>query len=453
MNIIQEINRARQPGGIESLGRRLANQALGATNLPGSPEIVSQNLEGIYGYFLANLLQSTNSIPVKPLWLCFMDTIPNTSQRASELDQHYGGAPHELALGHTAALAGIDMRGAKAALLCQECSVPGEEFSVSRPGNQTGGFIAGGVGAPRTSFSTAKIAYLETNYSFTDYVIRPWNIVSSFESLKLAPRTNITMINFAKAGSDTQFKPRKIITLHGCVPVSIESEPYTYSGNDMVVRETQWHFDSYTVKSGQLITSSNLLGTLSRVFNTDSIEDIGDSALTAAGGLIANTLTNLAGDFGSAVEGRLGITDPRSIASTNRAIAASNRSVAASIGSNDFVQSTPQPDDVVPPADDTVSNLVFNNDPQNNKTIQEVTQDQIQVAKNLPGFEEVLPRPLDTPISGRNLQLAQDDVIIDQNDTPTNLLGVQDDVKVNSDDVVSNLALESDVKIDQDDRL
>lgn len=433
MGLLDTVNDTLKPGGFEALGRRLANQGLSTVLGDGGPEIVSQNIQDAYGYFLGNLLQTSNTVPVKPLWLCFLDAIPqNIVSKAEELDLNYQAGSHDLSLGFTASQSSIDFRGAKAALLVQECSVPGDSFEVSRNAIN-GGFLGGGIGAARTPLEPAKIAYLETNYSFTDFVIRPWQIVASYLSLKSAPKVNITMINFAKAGTNAQFKPRKIITLHNCVPISVESEPYTYSGNDIVVREVMWHYDSYTMKSGQLINDNDLLSTLDRVFNTDTLlKTIKSSAISAATGLISNTVTNLVGTSTAAFQGRLqGESNNNNIASVNRTSVALAGSVNVNPSDIPVFNRLNNNDEIIPPKNDhIISNVSFEGGTAN-RNLNDVVNDQVNIAKNDAEFAQVLPPVNDTP---NTLRSYSDDVKINQSDTPVFFTGVKDDHIPNSKD-------------------
>jgi len=222
---------------------------------------MDQDLENIYGYLLSNLLQSTNSIPLKPLWLCYLDSVPGVeiANRAELFDRNGNAGSHQFQGGHSnasqaAGTGSINYRGAVAALIAQEINIPGDVLRVERTdvGLNSGGYMGGVVGSQREHLQPADIAYIETGYSFTDFVLRPWMLRASYESLKYVPRTNITMVNYAKTGK-TQFIPRKITTLHNCVPINIDTETYHYKGNELIIRKVRWHYDSYTVASGKRV--------------------------------------------------------------------------------------------------------------------------------------------------------------------------------------------------------
>lgn len=468
MGILDTVNDLLQPGAGEDFGRRAANTLLGSLGANTVP--ISQNIEDIYGYFLATLLQSANSVPLKPLWICFIDTLPDTTRRAEAFDRH-GAGSHALSLYHSAARSNIDMRGATAALLAQEVQAPGDEYDMSRGDINMGGYLNGAVGSKRKEFDKAKIAYLETNYSFTDFVLRPWSIDTSYRSLKFSPRANITMINFAKAGKKSQFVPRKIITLHNCCPVSIDTESYTYQGTDVTIRQVEWHYDSYTMQSGQIIQERDLLSTLDRVLNIgDGINPatIVNSGIQAATGLFSNLVTNIAGDLGSEIEERandlLGRSNNQndsigsvgvggSIIGTNAAdtvqgVSQTNRNINNSdtvISSQiDSINRTPGPDTVetgtvngdvlINPDDTPDSNAINDNIQEVNPTLQDIINNQVsaakRIAKTAPDGSDFSS---DTPT---NIKLAPDDVVLPAEDVASaNRLQVAPDQKINQNDI------------------
>lgn len=503
MGILDSVNDILQPGGLESIARRGANAAFGAgadrldsflgTGIGSSP--VNQNLEDIYGYFLGTLLQSANSLPLTPLWLCFLDNIPNTASRAENYDQN-GVGRHGMSFYQQAATSNIDFRGAKGALLAQQINLPFEQYST-QVGSQgsVGGFLQGGLGSARAQSGSASISYLETNYSFTDFGLRPWTIVAEYESLKIAPRTNITMINFAKAGSKSQFVPRKIVTLHNCLPISIDSESYNYKGGeDVMIRSVNWWYDSYTIKSGQLIQERDLLNSLDRVLNINfqtasdllnpesrggAINTLARSGVQAGAGFLNNLVTNIAGDLGerfqdnvdrlvgreSQPNSRVGVGGQILGDTANDNIQGIVQQTNQNINSNDTVISS-QLNTIsrAIPNEDTPESRILNNDvlidpndtPINNPaeqlptevtpTLNDVVTRQIAAAKRGSGGEEQVDPNQDTPT---NINLQTDDVQIPQIDTPEGLrLQTTPELRVNENDTYksippSNISLQS----------
>lgn len=466
MGLLDTINDARQPGGLEALARRVANNITGG--ILGQPEI-SQNIQDAYGYFLANLLQTSNSVPLKPLWMCFLDDVPDIVAEAQALDLNGEAGAHDLSLGYTGSTSSIDFRGGKAALLAQEVNTPADVYRATRVdgAENMGGFLNGVVGSQREHLPPADIAYLETNYSFTDFVLRPWAIVASYKSLKACPKTNITMIQFAKAGTDTQFKPRKIITLHNCCPIDIDSETLVYSSNEATIRKVRWHYDSYTIKSGQFIGERDLLASLDRVFNVDlsdlttqtgrqrTLNTILGSAIGAGKGIAANFITNLAGDLGGEAEQALGIGSspfvPSPQSSNDTVVSRAIRSAGGA--GDDTVPSRQIKDDVIVDSNDTPVFQVPQDTPDNRVNLNDVINRQAAIARrgSIP-LRVTETHNIDTPGGGITLQKL-DDKRIENNDTPLIFPGEYlDTYRAPEQDSLRNIALKSDdVIVDRQD--
>ena len=492
MGFLDSVNDVLQPGGIESVARRAANGLLG--NFGATP--VSQNLQDIYGYFLGTLLQSANSIPVKPLWICFLDNLPDNSSTARAFDQNRDAGKHDLSLYHSAARSNIDMRGATAALLVQEINMPGDSYNMNRGSVAMGGYLNGAIGQNRTELERAKIAFIETNYSFTDFVLRPWMIDASYNSLKYCDKTNITMINFAKAGSKSQFVPRTIITLNNCVPINIDSETYQYAGDNMMIRQVQWHYDTYTIKSGQLIQERDLLNTLDRVLNIgQGIEEgtIRESIESAAGGLFSNVVTNLAGKLGDRLEeevndllgrddndgDRIGIggslADPngndivngvtnanQGINNNDTVISSQLNTINRSVPVDDTPDSNPVEDQVLINPNDTPVNTINTIDIEEViPPLSDIVENQVRVAKKGAGtseenppnpsadtpsssnitIDEVLPPKQDSIQPSVQASTTRDDVIINSEDIPKTIPPTLDDQQQNQGTVEKNETL------------
>ena len=457
MGILDAVNDVRKPGGIESAVKQGTNALL--SKLGASIPEGSQNIQDAYGYFLTNLLQTSNSIPLKPLWMCFLDDVPDVTTLAEEYDVNGTGGKHKFSQGFAAASSSVDFRGGKAALLAQEINIPGDSLRIDAPdaAQNMGGFLQGSIGSQREKLGTAKTAYLETNYSFTDYVLRPWMIHSAYNSLKYAKSTNITMINYGKAGKDKQFVPRKITKLWNCVPVSIDTETFNYEGDDVTLRQVEWKYDSYTMESGQYVGEGDILASLDRVFNV-SFEDLKnpsnilsesriDALTNAAVGVGANFITNLAGEAGSTIEEALGLSADRPLGITsatgniNTAIEKSIIAAGSESIDDDTISTRTHEDDVVINKNDTVVNIIPSDVDTNNDTITDAVDDVLQRLR----------------IDGVNGSIYNDDVIINQEDTVVNLISDDVDTKERTiddavDDAIQSLSLDvDDVHINTED--
>jgi hypothetical protein len=435
------IRNVQRPGGIASVGASVGGRIAGRLDplIRGSGiDPRGEDTKNVYDQFLRNLLASTNSTSLKPLWVCFLNDIPDMGANSADvLDvnthaNHNFGAGEVPARNSAAVRLGdsIDLHGGKAALICQECQVPGDKFNVGHQRlDNMGGFLSPATGSNRDDFKPVKIAYLETNYSFTDFVLRPWAISTSYTSLKLAPRTTITMIKYAKAGPGNPLVPVKFIKFFGCCPIDIDTEPYTYKDQSLTIRQVEWHYDTYTMEFGGMINGSSplpreketLAGQLLDDFlgeqkpGTDLKTRIGSFASDAvdeARGFVANKagqiITSNFADFGRRLEEMAGARSTLPPTTRGR------------IDANDTPTSGQQKDDVRVSADDTPNIFLERARQDKVKGFNQVVEEQANKAKN---------REEDVNVAAFDL------IAIDENDTPTPASISFANVSINQNDV------------------
>ena len=162
----------------------------------------------------------------------------------------------------------------------QTVQIPQEQINMERVGIQNmRGFVPTPIITTRQQFASVNIEFLETNISFVDFLMRPWAILGShFGSIARGPgkvpgsekerpislSTDMLVINLSRAGfkpkvtqdsngehvieNDRGFIPRKIWIFHGCQPVTIDSQRFTYSTDTTVERRNvEFMFKRYQV--------------------------------------------------------------------------------------------------------------------------------------------------------------------------------------------------------------
>lgn len=154
----------------------------------------------------------------------------------------------------------------KGCLFAQAVEIPGEGIVAQPEGIQMNGFLRTTTGLGRNDYSNGiRIAFLETNVSFVDTIIRPWVITTGHLGLIARPpsqqyRCNIRVCKLgAVAGPilnlDGTVKTEGIgpvilqdYTFYGACPISITGEEYNYSAaTGPVIRETTFVYNYYTV--------------------------------------------------------------------------------------------------------------------------------------------------------------------------------------------------------------
>ena len=142
-------------------------------------------------------------------------------------------------------------------IFAQGVDLPGENLNIERVGITEGsrrGFINAPIANGRADFEDLQISFLETNQSFVDGVIRPWNILVAHEGLIArnegeSIKANIVIYQLAKAGETTKNIIRKKITFNEAVPTKVSSEQLVYGTSDIGKRQCYFVFNSYTIES------------------------------------------------------------------------------------------------------------------------------------------------------------------------------------------------------------
>jgi hypothetical protein len=145
--------------------------------------------------------------------------------------------------------------GGHGCMFVQAFDVPGESVETSRPGvfeNNTYGFLSGVVSGSRVKYgSTIDLGILETNKSFSEFVIRPWialvghyGLFTREESSSQCIKTNITGILFDKNNKNAI---RKVYRFTGVAPVGMSTANYAYGSNEVRLDRVSFVFNSFGI--------------------------------------------------------------------------------------------------------------------------------------------------------------------------------------------------------------
>jgi hypothetical protein len=139
-------------------------------------------------------------------------------------------------------------------LFAQGLILPSEALSTSRQGpisvgaDQAGGLLSGVVASVREPQTTLDTTFLETNFSFVDFLIRPWIIAISHYGLRErkngSVKTDMSVIFFDKHQNN---KIRKIYTFFQCAPVSFGGITASYGDNTLALPKVNWVYNYYSV--------------------------------------------------------------------------------------------------------------------------------------------------------------------------------------------------------------
>ena len=168
-----------------------------------SAEIPSEPGNGPIPAFLDLLSKWPTSIPLDNLWSIEFD-IPNNA--AYQIDEpplvHGQWKINEIAKNIKNVTK--EFPSYKTNMLANSIKLVGEGIDTERVGSiNSEGYLRGLVTKGRADFGTLDVAFLETNYSFVDYIIRPWLISIARDGLIARyqnKRTNIYCTMYGLAG-------------------------------------------------------------------------------------------------------------------------------------------------------------------------------------------------------------------------------------------------------------
>ena len=200
------------------------------------------DLQVAYEDFFSQLSNIANTIPVQPYWILAFNSFPSTGainyyeinnlivgyEKYYEQLQTYGGC-----------------------IFAQGVNVPGEASTTSREKLTNSGYLGGQLGSGRDSPSELNVNFLETNYSFTDFVLRPWILAISRAGLKDNNlKTSATCYQLAKTPDG--MKIRTQTNFVNICPTMVDSQKYDYSRNGIIERSASFSYLTYQIKTGNL---------------------------------------------------------------------------------------------------------------------------------------------------------------------------------------------------------
>jgi hypothetical protein len=141
-------------------------------------------------------------------------------------------------------------------IFTQGVQTPRENVNVQALGispDHSGGLIPGPVLTSRSEPQPLNIAFLETNYSFIDFVIRPWVIYTSHYGLIARTpddpkniKTTLQLFFYDRWGPGSP-KVRKIFRFYNAAPINVEGIISTWDNADVKQVYTSWTYSHYDV--------------------------------------------------------------------------------------------------------------------------------------------------------------------------------------------------------------
>jgi hypothetical protein len=258
------------------------------TNLPFSPMLSYRD------HFLNMMETWSASLPHKFLWLVWIDDFPQilTSNVIREWEKN-GKTGDAWNVGkNVKTLTGMHYQTIQGCIFAQGVNIPGETYSTGYAEiENTRGLVPAMYGDIRSAPTELTIEFRETNTSFTDFLIRPWVILTSHLGLVARKgdvpergtkspeniKARIRVVQLGKTVAGRSSIQRKIFTFHDCVPTKLNNSQLTYDGDEMQIYDTTWSFRNYTVEGLPWLPIDKIIKGLStgNIFNiVNSLQQI-----------------------------------------------------------------------------------------------------------------------------------------------------------------------------------
>lgn len=148
-------------------------------------------------------------------------------------------------------------------LFCQAIRMPGEGSTPIAEGIKYNSYLRSYVGAGRNDFPVMNMAFLETNISFTDTILRGWALATakfgmiSRTGTNKNYRTNMTCYKY----TTTPYGPQVLLKAHftGICCISVDDQEYNYDPmTSAVKRQAQFVYHDFYMDA---VTGNNILDT------------------------------------------------------------------------------------------------------------------------------------------------------------------------------------------------
>jgi hypothetical protein len=221
-------------------------------------------------HYLEMLSTWSAALPNKFLWLVYIDNYPQmlTSEVIREWEKNGKTGRAWDFRWDIEKLTEAHYQQVQGCIFAQGVNIPGETYSTGYaelPQSAQRGFVPAIYGDTRAGPTELTVEFRETNTSFTDFLLRPWVILSAHLGLVArkgddpvagtrSSKNIKTRIRVLQLGKTTRNPAkgtptiRKIFTFYDCVPTKINNSQLTYDSDAMQLYDVTWAYRHYTVE-------------------------------------------------------------------------------------------------------------------------------------------------------------------------------------------------------------
>ena len=246
-------------------------------NIQGAPLISTRD------YFLLQLESWLTAIPLQSQWIVLIQPFPacintNILQGLERTGGDYKNYNIDQAKN---LLTSYGFQKVNGCLFAQSVTLPSETMKTATANvDNARGFLPGILSDGRTPASTLNISFLETNTSFSDFIIRPWVIAA--EHFGFVARENDTttkrdsrnvkstvyVLQYTRTFQNVSMIPRKVWTFFNCAPTSVATKTLGYDEpSSAPTIETTWTYTDYALSNSLYLPLPNIIDKISNAFN------------------------------------------------------------------------------------------------------------------------------------------------------------------------------------------
>ena len=266
-----------------SLQQNLAGVATGQNSLfaPSVASLFGFNIQGLplissRDYFLTQMESWFTSIPLTTQWIVLINKYPAclTTSIIKGLERAETSQAFDIDRARSI-LTSYPFQKVVGCLFVQGVNIPNEEYAVDYINIENSrGFTAAPIVTQRNNPGQLTMDFLETNTSFTDFVIRPWVIAGSHfgyvardpndssEKLKNV-KTTVTVLQYTRTVQGVSMIPRKIWNFYNCAPISVADQSLSYDQEAFQggrsYFSTKWAYSHYTVENNLYLPIATII--------------------------------------------------------------------------------------------------------------------------------------------------------------------------------------------------
>jgi len=218
-----------------------------------------------YEYYLDLLGSWSTGVALPTLWFCtfYLDTVNclkgNLQQQLNSYESSLGSSGWGISDNTAKYLTNGRLQYSSDSLMgcvfAKEVNLPSETVNATHDGLEYGGFMAPVTISERNKYINLDVTFLETNASFVDLVIRPWNVLVGYNGFvarsKNSPKavkcSRCDVCLLAKTGPYSNLGIRKIYRFYDIAPINVGRETYNHTTDGLKLTPVSFAYDGYVI--------------------------------------------------------------------------------------------------------------------------------------------------------------------------------------------------------------